>query len=483
MAGVQKTRAGAQAPVRFTTLDEWTNALTGLGQLLRDKKTASTSVYRGLLTQQNCEEIYASDSLHRKIAEKLPKDATRRWLELELPKTDDALEKRVQDEQDRLQIRQLVRKAWTWARVYGGACIFINTGEKDEALAEPLELKRIPEIKSLVVLHRWELWCGSTNIEQDISEPVYGYPRVYELRPQIGNKNGIKIHHSRLIRFDGEELPELLRRQNNYWHDSVFTGTYTALRNYGMSISAAASLLSEFRQLYYSVRNLATTLGAGKKDLLRTRLEAQNLARSLLGTFLLDLDEEKMESASVSLSGFAETMELIKLALQASTDMPHTILFNESPSGLGATGRSEQEVWYDYVHGEQENYLALRLDPLFEAMFAAKNGPTKGTVPDGWTYEFKPLWEPSEKERAETKKTEAETDQIYVDMSAKDPSEVREDRFPELGQMPEPDPALVTPVPLPMPGAVAQPGSNPPAPPATPAPAAPRPGAGGRPEA
>lgn len=443
---VKANRTGVQAPVRFTSLDEWQNAMTGLGQMLRDKKTSAKAVYRGLLTQSECEQIYAVDKLHRKIADKLPEDATRRWLELDIPDADDALKKNIQDEHDRLQIRQRVFEAWSAARINGGAALFINTGEKDEQLKEPLNPDKINSIINLVVLTRWELWCSSSDIETDIAEPNYGYPTTYELRPQGISKSGLKIHHTRLIRFDGEKLPEQLRRMNQYWHDSVFTGTYTALRNYGMSVSAAASLLAEFRQLYYYVKNLAASLGAGKKDVLRKRIEAQELARSVLGTFLLDLEEEKMESTSITLAGFADTLEIIKLALQANTEMPHTVLFNESPSGLGATGRSEQEQWYDSVSSQQEIYLSPKLDLLYDLIFRAKRGPTKGKVPEDWTYEYNPLWAPTDKEKAETEKLEAETAEIWIGNQVLESSEVREDYFPEKKQLakydPKTDPSL-----------------------------------------
>lgn len=439
MARVEAKRTGAQAPVRFLSLDEWSNALTGLGQMLRDKKTAAKAVYRGLLTQGECEEIYAVDKLHRRINDKLPDDATRRWIELEIPGAKPKDIKNINDEQDRLQIRQNVRKAWCWARRDGGSVIFINTGESEDALSKPLDVNRIQKLVNLLVISRWELFCSSTGVCKDISSPNFGNPDIYELRTTRQTKPGIKIHYTRLIRFDGEELPENLRRMNNYWHDSIFTGAYTALRNYGMSVSAAATLLSEFRQLYYYVKNLATNLGAGRKDNIRKRIEAQEMARSVLGSFLLDLDEEKIEANTITLAGFAETMNIVKESLMASSDMPHTILFNESPSGLGATGRSEQDAWYDHVHSQQEMYLPEKVDRIFEVMFSAKSGPTKGKVPEGWTYDFCPLSEPSGKEEAETEKLEAETAQIWIDNGILDSSEVRKKHFPDLKQLPEPE--------------------------------------------
>jgi hypothetical protein len=62
-------------------------------------------------------------------------------------------------------------------------------------------------------------------------------------------------------------------------------------------------------------------------------------------------------------------------------------------------------------------------------LFRAKAGPTKGIEPDNWTVSFPPLWQPTEQERATTRKMVAETDAIYYDMGVVTSSEVRSSRF------------------------------------------------------
>ena len=114
--------------------------------------------------------------------------------------------------------------------------------------------------------------------------------------------------------------------------------------------------------------------------------------------------------------------------------MPHTKLFNESPSGQGATGNSESRNWADYVRAWQTTYIAPIQDKLNDAIFRSIDGPTRGAgTPEDFDYDFKSIFQLDEVEQATVDKTNAETDKIYaVDIGATDANEVREQRFPDL---------------------------------------------------
>jgi hypothetical protein len=50
-------------------------------------------------------------------------------------------------------------------------------------------------------------------------------------------------------------------------------------------------------------------------------------------------------------------------------------------------------------------------------------------VPDGWTVKWNPLWQETEKEQADTRKVNADTDAIMINMGAAAVEEVRETRM------------------------------------------------------
>lgn len=425
----QRTRMDARAHFmkELQNLDGWQNALTGMGIEGRDKRTATHASFSGPLNEQAVEQIYASGKLSRRIIDLLPRDATREFIRF---KKED---QKTKDEIDRIKVRSKVAEAWSKARIYGGSGILINTGDQVEQWKEPLDFKKVQKIFSLIVFNRHELQATTQDLEVNPNDENFGMPKQYTYQPRVTNSalNNVVIHHSRIVRFDGEPLPDIMQANNEYWGDSVFSSVLEELTDYNASYAGVATLVQDFRLLLYTIEGLSKDFAAGQESKIRKRVITMNLVRSILGTYVLDNDE-KLESLSPNVANLDKLLQEMKLRLQAATDIPHTILFNESPSGMSATGKSEERIWYDYVASNQEVYLQPKLDQIFKVMFLAKQGPTGGKEPKDWTYEFVPLWQLTEKEQAEVGKLNMETDKGYVEMGVLDSTQVRENRFPDI---------------------------------------------------
>lgn len=423
--------------------DGYVNVLTGLGIRGKDKRLGGQMSYVGELTEREVEELYAADSLAARIVDVLPDEATRAWLKFQ----DE--DQKVNDEIDMLGVKKKVNEGWKDARTYGGGGLFLNTGDPNERLIEPLDENNIKKLISLVPLNRHELIADSNDIETDMSSPNYDQPRTYRVQSRTAMTTIVTVHHTRIVRFDGKRLPKLMKITNEYWGASVYTSLWEVLRDYGVAYGGAANVVQDFRLLVYKAKGLIDAIEAGEEELIKKRLENMNIARSVIGSYMLD-EEESMESMTQNLTGVADLIKTVKDRLQSATDIPHTKLFNEAPGGLGQSGRTEETIWFDYVSSQQENYLAPILDRIFKIMFLGKAGPTGGKEPKDWTYDFNPLWQMTDTERATVEKTQMETDQGYVDLGVKTSEEVRDERFPELGKIeeieePEPDP-----IPVPM---------------------------------
>lgn len=425
--------------VRDYIMDSFVNTLTGLGIAGKDKRLGGALQYAGAMTENETESCYASDALAARVVDLLPDEATREWIDF---KPD---EPKIKDEIDRLGIKRKVTEAWKIARRAGGAGIFLNVGDPKEKLNEPLDMTKIKKLISLPILTRFELLVNSTDIEGDISNPNFDEPNMYSLQQRGISKNVGMIHHSRIVRFDGKKLPQLLRIANQYWGDSIYTALWEALRDFGVAHGGVANVVQDFRLLAYKVKGLVESIAAGEEALIKKRLENMSMSRSVLGAFMLD-EDESMESIQTNITGLEKLLDAIKYRLQSATDIPHTKLFNESPSGLSATGKAEETGWYDYVASQQEDYLAPKLDRIFEVMFTATAGVTGGKQPKDWSYEFHPLWQLSAGDQAAVDKINMETDQGYADMGVLGTEEIREKRFPDLepDKLPEP-PALPEP--------------------------------------
>lgn len=414
------------------TLDGWSNFLTGMGMRSGDRRTANRARWDLVIPEQPAEEFFATDPTARRIVELLPNDALRNWIEYK----EEAENPAIAMEVDRLQLRARLHEAWVFARLYGGSGIFINDGTATEDLKHPLELDKIERIQSLTVLSRWELWTWATDIFRDITKPNFGSPFNYHIYPRMAfGQVAISVHASRIIRFDGKKLPRILHIRNNFWGDSALTSLYEAIGDYKLSHAAIANIIQDFRVLVQKVKGLVTTLAQpGGDQKVQKRMEIMNMARSVLGTYLID-SEDDFDFKTGSLAGVAELIDRVAKRLAAETDIPHSILFNEAAGGqgsMGSSGKHEERIWDNHVVAQQENYLRPRLEQIFKYIFAQRRGPTVGKTPEGWKFEFKNLYELDDDERASVKLKEAQAADFDINNQVITAQESRKQRFPDL---------------------------------------------------
>jgi len=405
--------------------DGWANILTGLGVLGKDKRMASEAVWRPL-GEADAEALYAGSDIAGKIVDILPEDALREGYDLK--GLDPKQVKKIDGERVRLNVDAKFEEAWKWARTYGGAGLLMVADDTDD-LTTPLNPARVTTVKALIPLTRYEIvYTGS--VEDDITNPNFGKPRTYQFNPKggAGQKTGMQIHHSRVIRFDGVPLPPRLFVQNNYWGDSVLTRCYNAIRNYDSSFDAAALALQDFRVGVFKLKNLTQLVANGEDAKVIKRLQIIQQAKSVARAIVID-ENESWEEKSTTFAGIPDILGKMKERLQAAAErMPHTKLFGDSPTGMGATGRHEEVNWYDHVSSRQEQYLKPRLLQLYRIV-AAQKSVGLPLLPEEFDLAFRPLWQMDEKEIAEIRAKQSETDQRYVDMTVLDPQEIREARF------------------------------------------------------
>ena len=433
-ANIDRIKHYDHAP-RTSRADGWVNVLTGQGIQGYDKRTGGYATYGTTLYEMDVEQLYASDAHAARIVDLIPDEATREGFEWDEPQPE------IDAEFDRLQVNAKFNEAWKHARAYGGAGTWINDGTPPDKLWTPLNLNNLNQIISLVNFTRWELYILFEDIDRDMLSPTFMKPLYYRLQPRIvlpaevrtpgGSPIFARIHHSRIIRWDGKNLLRLMNIRNQYWSDSIFTAMLNELRDFGISFGAVGGLVQDFRIVVHKIANLANMLvQPDGQSALQKRIEAMQMARSLLGTYVCDKDTEDVTMMGSPVSGLPELLEKVMIRLGSACDIPHTILFNQSPSGLGASGNSEITNWYNHIHSIQVNYLSPRLDRIKEAICAQKIGPTKGKqIPN--KYAYKPLSQPTAKEQAETEKIKSETYGNYSALGAVDQDDIIEREFPE----------------------------------------------------
>jgi phage-related protein (TIGR01555 family) len=108
--------------------------------------------------------------------------------------------------------------------------------------------------------------------------------------------------------------------------------------------------------------------------------------------------------------------------MAAPCHIPLIKLFGVVPTGLNATGEGEIQVWYDFVRSRQENLFG----PQFDVILKLIQLDLFGSIDPNIGYEWVPLDEPTAKEKAEERKSDAERDTAYINAGVVDPDEVRE---------------------------------------------------------
>lgn len=118
--------------------------------------------------------------------------------------------------------------------------------------------------------------------------------------------------------------------------------------------------------------------------------------------------------------------------LSAISNIPQTLLFGQPIGGLSTTDDTAMENFYNFIERIQKRDVKSNLRYLLSIIFQA--GVHTGEVDEvpKLKIKFKPLWSLSDIEqsdidqkKAQTRQTKAQTAQIYVDMQAVYPSEIR----------------------------------------------------------
>ena len=422
-------------------LDHWQNRQTGLGIRGQDKRMSGGVGTTIPFREYEVEEILTADPIARRLVELPVKDSLRKGFALTL--ADEKQIKKINDELARIQAIFQMKMAGFYARTYGGAGLLMSV---DDGLdpSQPLDLRRIRRFNGLIPLTRWELWTQFNDLETNINNPNFNFPKRYYLQPRRGlpfqyenvsaaspmtglvENEGTKIktlayntqiHSSRIIRFDGKWLPVRKRATNVYWDDSIFTSLWEAMRDFAESHGYLSTIVADFSLAVMKMKSAAALLsGEGNDNQITNMLSNMALFRNVMGAVLLGADDT-YEWQSRPVTGLPDVVKEINLRFQACTDIPATILFNTSPSGMNATGDHEMNQWYNEVAWFQKDYWTPKFNRLFEVMLSAKFGPTQGVIPPDFSYEWLPLEQVNEKDEAAARYQVAQTDNIYNDMS------------------------------------------------------------------
>jgi hypothetical protein len=210
---------------------------------------------------------------------------------------------------------------------------------------------------------------------------------------------------------------------------STLQSVYDSFRFYSTGISSAATLLTEFDIFVHKLRGLSTMLAAGKEKDVRDRLVLNDMSKSVYRGYAIDAEKEELEFISRNFGGIGDILEKLRIDIIGASQIPHTILFGESPGGLGSTGRSEERDFAKMLGDYQSAHFKRPMQQLVEMIMLSKDGPTNGKVPDSWRVVFNNLFELNEREKADVRARVAAVDGRYIQLGVLSPKEVADARY------------------------------------------------------
>ena len=345
--------------------------------------------------------LYRTEWIARRIIDTLPQDMTKNWYELKSQLQPDQLDLFATMER-KTRLKEQINEGLTWGRLFGGAAGVIVIEGQEDMLDQPLNLELIMpgQYKGLIIADRWSGVYPESSIVQDISDPDFGTPEYYNFcMTDTDMANGIRVHHSRVVRFLGRRLPQIERIAESYWGMSEWEHVYNELDKRNSASANIAHLLWQANLKIFKMRDLGqfltTTDVESQKELYET-LTMQNALMNSAGMGVVDRDDD-FTTSQYTFSGISDVYELFMLDVSGASEYPVTKLFGRSPAGMNSTGESDLTNYYDHVKQGQENDLR----PVIEKLLPVLAMSTWGAIPDDLTFEFNPVRDSSESERAD----------------------------------------------------------------------------------
>ena len=478
--------AEASAVPNFRFADNLVNFVSSLGTA-RDPTTNASYSFREL-DRFTLESAYRSDWIAQAVIDAPAEDATKKWRNWKASKNQiGALEK----VEKALRLRMKVKQWIVRARLYGGAALLIGVDDGRESWEE-IDLDAVEKgaLKFVVVLNRYELMAGPRiyNVSSiwyprpeyyTVATPLFGFygeegtaapGQTYgqpltrwsqgQSPPQAGGgQRGnvvpfgrgpaggrgdpyrqltpyagmVRVHPSRVMELAGHDLPDWrLAPTGGGWGDSVLQVVDEALRDWGTTVGSIANMTNDAKIDIIKIKDFTQRIvNPEYKSALLNRWMASNITKSTINALLLD-SEEEWQRTQTSFSGLAELMREFMVVIAGAAKIPISRLFGQSAGrGLGAGasgGEQDLENYYDSTSSWQETTVTPSMEMLDQVLVRSTLG---SAATDVW-YEWAPLWQMTDQEKAVVAKSKAEVWQIDVQQGLINEDVLRKARISQL---------------------------------------------------
>ena len=361
----------------------------------------------------------AQDPLIRSGIEVIVDDMTRKFIDL-TSKGENDLSTSIAELESDLQsfrIKSIFNRALATTGYQGGCLVYVDVGElDDEEKKTPLYLDAATfkkgSFRGLRIIEQINLYPGRYDTLDPTSEDYFN--------PETWFVLGKEYHRSRFLYFAQNEVPLILKPLYNFFGISLAQQVLEYVQNFTENRRSAQRLLNKFSLTIWRT-DMSQFLSGGDCNSLTQRVKYFNAQRSNDGTVLLDKETEEMEQINTPLSGVTDivsmSLDLAPVILGISKDK----YFGDLPKGLNASSEGTNRIYYDKIQSLNEKICYDNVEKVLKILQLNRYGE----IDDNISFQFAPLWEMDERERAEINKVKADTAAVYLDRGALSAEEVR----------------------------------------------------------
>ena len=343
--------------------------------------------------------LYRENWIVQNVIATIPDDIIRKWYELKTAISPELIDRYIQQER-RVKLREKVRQGMYWGRLYGGAAgIMMIKGQDD--MSKPLDMDMVTpdSFLGLQILDRWTGVFPSSDLVTDPEDPDFGLPAFYTVRDEERNTIAANVHHSRVLRFTGRELPWLEQITELYWGESELEAIYEELVRRDNVAANIAALTFRANVNYMESDGLDQVLGTANTEMQRrfwNTLQAQQIMESNFGLRVINKGDA-IHNTQYTFTGLSDVYDRVMMDVAGAARTPVTKLFGRSPAGLNATGESDMKNYYDYLDGVRETSFRAIIERLLPVLALS----AWGAIPDDLDIDFPALDTPNALEVAD----------------------------------------------------------------------------------
>ncbi len=394
------TKQNTNSLASVSTMDAFSNPAARIGFGTMDLLQATEyPMTRMTQNYQLLTSLYRDNWIVQNIVATIPNDMIRKWYEIKSGLAPEYMDQMAKLER-KTQIRKKVLDGMCWGRLYGGAVgAILIKGQND--MSEPLDLDAVMpgSFLGLQILDRWSGVYPEGELVTDPEDPDFGLPAYYTVRDETSGQMMLRVHHSRILRFLGRELPWQEQVTETYWGESEIEAIYNEIVKRDNVSGNIAALTFRANVNYMEADGLDQLLGTANTEIQRrfwNTMQAQAILESNFGTRIINKGDA-IHNTQYTFTGLPDVYDRVMMDVAGAARTPVTKLFGRSPAGLNSTGESDMQNYYDYIDGLRETTLRRIIERLLPVMALS----AWGKIPDDMEIDFPPMRTPDAREIAE----------------------------------------------------------------------------------